>query len=314
MTPDGTTDQMTLVQTAALTWKQQHAQWLKDSKEEGEIRGRTLMDGLNYFWNVLDTSDEERQIQSLVLSSQQKYLRLVRVSEAEQAKLQQELEQLIERLWECMRRPLKPMVLRWMSGPTAQDMFNNPASYPCRDRILEALQLSGFSYIVEVLPEVNIDPTQKLCGYLVRIARNGIYDEYQTLYRSAARPAQQDSSKKAKEAELSPRKTPLNFTFIDTRIQQLPDSHQYQLEDRLIEVMVKRDLYKIIWEYCEKQLSSQDLKIMKLRWRTDPPRQFDEVAGLLGPGWSAGAVRKRHSRIMKRVRQYLQESGMVGEA
>jgi hypothetical protein len=243
MTPHEKTGQTIGINVDGVTWRNQHALWLTGKRDE-DVCARTLMDGLKYLWDVYTTSYEEQQIQTLVIAWQKNHRRLARKPCTEEEQLRQALVEISEELWERMREPLTPLVYQWISGPSAQEMFCNPASYPCRERILESLQLHCFAYIVEALPRINIDPSRSLCGYLVKIAHHRICDEYRSMYRNTAQ----------REISLDIEDTPTQqhaFTFTMLARAAAEACHQEPwLENQIIDNMTKRNLSEAIWVYC----------------------------------------------------------------
>ena len=61
-------------------------------------------------------------------------------------------------------------------------------------------------------------------------------------------------------------------------------------------------------------LDEADRQIMRLRWRSDPPVSFREIARQLGPGWAEDTVRQRHHRIINATRKQLRDQNLLDDA
>src|SRR5439155_1547273 len=91
------------------------------------------------------------------------------------------------------------------------------------------------------------------------------------------------------------------------------DPGSYNIEERMVTRIDQQALLQAVWDYWPHNLSATDFQIMKLRWQSDPPSSFGDIAEQLGAGWEEDTVRQRHHRIMNATRKYLREQGLIDD-
>jgi DNA-directed RNA polymerase specialized sigma24 family protein len=194
--------------------------------------------------------------------------------------LSQAYRLLLEELWALLAGDLRQIARGWTHSNMAPDS--------------ESLALNMFGNIVFPLPRLQIDPQRNVRNLLLTIARRGLIDDYRRSH--AGTPWRQGGY----------------ATSIDDR-PDLIDPESSTIEDRAVQRIDSEALLKAVWDYWPENLNGIEYEIVKLRWQSDPPRSFGEIAERLGPGWEEAAVRQRHHRIMNKTRRYLRESGLIDD-
>jgi len=190
--------------------------------------------------------------------------------------------QWLEKLWHEIAPDLRPVARGWLRSGIALDS--------------ESLAMNMFTYIVEKLSTLNIDPQRNVRGLLVTVARRGIIDDYQHSYA------------------VSPKRHP---SRIAVSFDTIPDLIDHQNSDVEVQVMYRIDhtvVLETVWGYWKSSLVQDDMKIMHLRWQIDPPCSFRDIAQQMGAGWIEDTVRQRHHRIMNATRKHLRDRGLLDDS
>ncbi|HEX5690025.1 MAG TPA: hypothetical protein VFX76_08480, partial [Roseiflexaceae bacterium] len=151
---------------------------------------------------------------------------------------------------------------------------------------------------------------------LITVARRRMIDDYR---RSYAAPGRRQP--KAPDEPLGPGSPGARMWQTEqeaedsantARFESGPaDEASYNADDRIASHIDHQALLAAIWSYWPKSLSADDLRIVQLRWTSDPPCSFRDIAQQLGSGWAEAAVRQRHHRILKATRNYLRSQGLL---
>lgn len=200
-----------------------------------------------------------------------------------------------ERLWYALADDLRVAARAWMNSGIASD--------------IESMALHLFSCLIPELPKLRIDPARNVRNFLLTVARRSLIDEYRKSYK----PRQ--SSPSTNETTPTARLTRMWHALVGRGsqtavvLEELADQRSHEAETILIEAIDRQHLLSIVHNYWNEHLAATDLRIMHLRYDTDPPMQYDDIAQRLGNGWTSMAVRQRHHRVMKATREYLQGMG-----
>jgi DNA-directed RNA polymerase specialized sigma24 family protein len=215
-----------------------------------------------------------------VLRCQAAYTAWAVAEEPEQQRaLSEAYRLLLEELWAILADDLRQITRGWMRSKMAPDA--------------ESLALNMFGNIMFNLPKLQIDPQRNVRNLLLTVARRGMIDAWRSHVDS-------------------PRRQAGYATSIDGR-SDLIDPVSSTIEERTVQRIDRETLLKAVWNYWPENLNGIEYEIVKLRWQSDPPRSFGEIAELLGPGWEETTVRQRHHRIMNKTRKYLRESGLIDD-
>jgi DNA-directed RNA polymerase specialized sigma24 family protein len=226
-------------------------------------------------------------------------------SENDKQALRERNRSYVELLWIALADDLRIAARSWIRSQIAPDV--------------ESLAMNMFSHIIFTLPKLRIDPARNVQGLLLTVARRGIIDEYR---RNYAAPVRRQPAGSALERAAGTRATQMwpgpsshapTVAPAEAHLEAV-DPASYDAEDRVARALDNQDVLRAIWAYWPKSLSADDFQIMRLRWLSDPPRSFKEIAQLLGAGWSEDAVRQRHHRVLKDTRAHLREHGLLDEA
>lgn len=199
--------------------------------------------------------------------------------EAEQAQYAEEYRRSLEALWEEIVPDLRRVARGWIRSGVAPD--------------LETLAMNMFSYIVFKLPVLALDNQRNIRGLLITVARRGMSDDY---YRSYAS---------------SPKRQPHIIVSFDDQL-DLADEARSGVENDAVQKVNSEGILSAVDIYWD-SLDEADRQIMHLRWRTDPPCSFREIAQQLGPGWAEDAVRQRHHRVINATRKYLRDQNLLDD-
>ena len=198
---------------------------------------------------------------------------------AEQTQYADEYRRSLEALWEEIAPDLRRVARGWIRSGIAPD--------------IETLAMNMFSYIVFKLPTLAFDAQRNIRGLLVTVARRGMSDDY---YRSYAS---------------SPKRQPNSTISFDDQI-DLADETRSGIENDAIQKVNSEGILSAVDIYWD-TLDEADRRIMHLRWRTDPPCSFRDIARQLGPGWAEDAVRQRHHRIINATRKQLRDQNLLDD-
>lgn len=205
----------------------------------------------------------------------------------------------------------------------ALEMKRDP-SYQTRHDIKETLMEEAFLGILEALPDLKINPRANLRSYLTTIGWRRLYELHSRI-----------SHRHQHEQDRLPGSTDDEATndFTDPR----SDEHYEQL----IEAMSAPSCIKAIYSYWRRNLTAENWRIMIIRLRGTPPSDDEiaelqrsgpppdseewrtmigwlvnrtkctsqEIAKMMGPGWTKEQVRTRVHRILHDTKVYLQGHG-----
>lgn len=198
---------------------------------------------------------------------------------ADQARYAGEYRRSLEALWEEIAPDLRRVARGWIRSGMAPD--------------IETLAMNMFTYIVFKLPTLAFDAQRNIRGLLVTVARRGMSDDY---YRSYAN---------------SPKRQPNSTVSFDDQL-DLADEARSEVENDTIQKVNSEEILSAVDIYWD-TLEETDRQIMHLRWRTDPPGSFRDIARQLGPGWAEDAVRQRHHRVINATRKQLRDQKLLDD-
>lgn len=219
-------------------------------------------------------AEQPDQVTTIALRCQELYAAWQRAMEpAEQASYAETYRHSLEALWEELAPDLGRAARGWIRSGVAPD--------------IEKLAMNMFSYIVFKLPSITLDNHEDTRSLLLTVARRAMSEDYQ--HRDAS----------------SSRRRPNPTVSFDEQI-DLADEARLGVENDAIQNINSESILSAVDKYWN-TLDEVDRQIMRLRWRTDPPISFREIAQQLGPGWAEDAVRQRHHRIINATRKQLRE-------
>jgi hypothetical protein len=219
-------------------------------------------------------------------------------------------------LWMLLAEPL----LRVAAGWTDSGQFEELMGTRTRGDALEALAMGMFVNIIEALPRLIIDPEKNVLGLLLTIARRGISRENRQIYRDTPRKAAAKTSRPnplpgTPDASMAPLPVsasgPMGVIDGESGEQVEPvDPESLEIEELLLRACHHQDCWNALREWMD-TLSRENLLILKSRWFVDPPISYEDIAQLLGAGWTAAAARRRMSRMLDAAAQWLRERGLL---
>ena len=200
----------------------------------------------------------------------------------------------VEHLWDALQPELHGIARRWRRSGMAPDV--------------QSLAMSMFVAIITVLPTLDIDPAGNVRGLLLTIVQRHTIDEYRKHHRipPRRRPAAAHDGTWA-DGRMWPGE---DHVAAGSAIATIADPASYDT-DSIASRVDHEHLLRAIWDYWPGQLSPLDFQIVQLRWQSEPPMHFIEIARLFGSGWEESAVRQRHHRILKETRQFLRSQGLL---
>jgi hypothetical protein len=220
----------------------------------------------------------------------------------------------LEQIYLELKADLHKLIYGWSGSRLFQERLTTQNYREAADTI--AISLLGT--IAAKLPALRLDPQLNVRGLLTTIARRDLYDQEYKIYRQ--NPHQHTNQHPLASGDpdaamwSSPHEWPGGVWYDegDSSVFVEPeDATSTDFEDRLI----TRDLAIRCWprikDLWQRELSAVDWNIITLRWSADPPVPFAEIAQHLGPGWTMGAVKMRHHRILRHTRAYLVEQKVL---
>jgi hypothetical protein len=229
------------------------------------------------------------------------------------------------RLFELIEPGLLRIASQWSErSGMAQDMRRNP-SYETRRDIERALARSTFLDILSVLTTSTIDLDGNPHSYLMTIAWRSLERQHSRIYSRRSREndpravhinegieqdAIDDSSDEAFERVISAMSAPscLKATYEHWR-------EKLDLEDWKIIITWLRGIAPNDQEIVNlanieiSEFSAERWRIMTI-WLCDRPKlTSQEIAELMGPGWTHMQVRTRIHRIIQETKEFLQGHG-----
>jgi DNA-directed RNA polymerase specialized sigma24 family protein len=216
----------------------------------------------------------------LVLQCQQAYTAWKTAHDREQQQIHSDqYRHLLEQLWLELAQDLRQVAHGWIRSNMAPDV--------------ESLAMNMFVNIVFQLPKLRIDPDKNVRNLLITVARRGQIDEYRRSYAVSGR----------RQSKMLP---------LDSQ-SEMVDPASSDAVERTVNQIDRQAVLDRVWDYWLQKLSKDDMQIMRLRWHSDPPSSFGEIAERMGPGWGEDTVRQRHYRIMTATREYLRKHGLIDD-
>lgn len=83
------------------------------------------------------------------------------------------------------------------------------------------------------------------------------------------------------------------------------------IETRVLLAMRDPQCAAEIWAFAQRALAPDDLRILEIRWRKQPPTDVAAIAAALGDGWTEAQVRSRHQRAMAYIFAHMRSLGMI---
>jgi DNA-directed RNA polymerase specialized sigma24 family protein len=231
-----------------------------------------------------------------------------------------------ERLLGLLDGDLMNIAGQWADVSSMAFEMKHDPSYRTRRRIKEKLKEIAFTGILEALPNLEIDPNDNLRSYLTTIGRRTL----QKLHVRTARRRRHEHDRSMESTD-----TEAANDFADPAYDE-----QYE---RDIRAMMAESCVKTVYEYWKLKLNAENWKLIIIWLRGIPPtddeiaqlqrsdpapdpeewrtmanwllnrtkRMGQEIAEMMGPGWTEEQVRTRIHRIVKKTREYLRGRGYV---
>jgi RNA polymerase sigma factor (sigma-70 family) len=250
------------------------------------------------------SDDQYENLAELVLLCQQSHTDWSGASSEATADARAQHGVYLEQLWAAIADDLRRVARGWMRSNIAPDV--------------ESLALNMFTDIVFSLPSLSIDPKRNVRKFLITVARRRLIDEYRRISPVPKRRASQSSDEPLTPGAAGARmwQTGQDAEYAAAAADLdagLADEASFTAEERLASRIDHQALLAAIWSYWPKSLAEDDLRIVQLRWETDPPRSFREIARQMGKDWGEATVRQRHHRILKATRAYLHSRGLLDD-
>jgi hypothetical protein len=221
-----------------------------------------------------------------------------------------------EQLWPLLAEPLLSVARSWLHGGVARDMLASPACYPSLEEVMRSLAMNMYIHVLDALPQIQVDPSKNLLAYLKTIAKRGMFDEQQRIYRSGPRrpsnPADENSlAPGSRDAHMwNQHSASHGVSPSGADAADLPDPQSLDFENQIAALLDQRACCQAIWTFWE-TLGEAEQRIVLLRWNREPPVPYEDIALQLGPGWTAQTIRQRHCRLLQRTRDHLQRLGLL---
>lgn len=201
-----------------------------------------------------------------------------------------------ENMWPLIEEVLRPLARSQLHTWVARDLMTHTTPSDGSLSSLDSLVMSLYALLQSELPKLKIDPTNNVPAFIRRVVQNRLSDQGRKLIRYHQRTISADERARG---------TPDAGAWLDSL--RAPNSEH--TAEQFIARLYYTDVFRHVHAYWEQTLNTEDNQIMQ-RWKEDPPTPFRAIAEQLGPGWTEGAVRQRHHRILQRTRAYLEEQGL----
>jgi DNA-directed RNA polymerase specialized sigma24 family protein len=215
----------------------------------------------------------------------------------------QQYDELIVELWEELQSDCMAMISARQRNDTAHDTFT--------------LAMNLFSMLVEELPSLSIDTDRPVRNLLKQILRRRNVDEWRREHPNARQRAKGSATNIEKppaagDAHMWPAHgMESSESYIPDPSDGMIDASTIDLDERIIRSIDNAQVISLIQAFWPKNLSKEDMAIMRLRYLEDPEKSFREIATRLGKGWTEETVRQRHYRAVQKTRQFLREQGFL---
>lgn len=210
------------------------------------------------------------------------------------------LQSHLEDLYQLSRQDVEKQCAYWLwRFPTL-----NTTGEHTYQRAAAQLGMNIFADIIEDLLRVTIDPNRNAYGLVMTMAHHALYDLNQrTQGHRRARPTRLLQSGDPDALMAPPTVRAAHSLSYDDEgsLLDMPDP-EVDFTARVLE----RERLRHCWPMVQRVLeatSAIDRYIFAQRVEQDPPTPFEIIAQQLGPGWTEGAVKQRHHRLMQRLKQ-----------
>jgi DNA-directed RNA polymerase specialized sigma24 family protein len=252
-----------------------------------------------------DSDSEQPTLDQIILLCQQSHSEWSAAPANEHATARAQYRANLEQLWVAIADDLRLVARGWMRSNMAPDT--------------ESLALNMFAHLVMSLPNLKIDPARNVRKFLITVARRRMIDDYRRSYAAPGRRSPKTDDQPLDPGAPGARMWQTERDAEDAAASSqldagIADEASYTAEEQLAARIDHQALLAAIWSYWPKSLSAEDLRIVRMRWATEPPCSFREIARRLGGVWAEDAVRQRHHRILKATRDYLRSCGLLDES
>lgn len=231
----------------------------------------------------------QRYLPAVVRSYQASYARLQTTMDSLRIeRLRAQLQASADELWRLLESNLMQETQPWVRIGMAPDAG--------------ALAMMRFAYILEALPRLKVDRQRTMRKLLLAVGQRGLIGEYRWAYSFEPLGLRRQIDRAAE---------PHVGDLLSESVKIVDTSHSP--EETTVDRLDREQMLRILRNYWQMTLSAVDLQIVRLRWQSDPPRSFDDIANELGAGWTANSVLLRHHRIMQRTRSYLRDQGLLDD-
>lgn len=222
---------------------------------------------------------------------------------ARQDALRQSSLALNAELFTALAEPLREVARGWRWSDLGRDAAPRDRGQPLSTAAEAFLVDSLFFYILDALPTLKLRQATQLVPYLKRVARNGLFDEDYRVYRGYPPPRRGRTPPRIARLQ-----APRTNEDSEQEHQEPADPQTLDADSALIAALDRTHCLALIYELWARW-PNPDRLIMEARWRHEPRQSFEAIALALGPGWTAEAVRQRHTRAMQRTRDHLRGNG-----
>lgn len=203
--------------------------------------------------------------------------------------------QLIERE---LAAPLVREAWGWRGSHAFREVLESLSREEGIDAAVQRFARLLFLHILVQLPKLKVDDSKDAVGLLVVVARRGMRREEQRMYHRHL-----GGNGRGTQVPLRLSQVALDDTEID-----IPDAEsEAELEDLLDRLARKGQLQRLVMVLSDLRHDPIEYQILERRLLTEPPLPYADLARLLGPGWTAAAVRQRFTRLCARLRKQIDD-------
>lgn len=263
--------------------------------------------------STLEQPVEETALRNSVYEYQRAYEQWAgSTDQIARGKARLQLQQAQERLWPQIAEAMAAVAKQWFGSTIGRELAPATAqtSFPRSADALDSLAMSMYLYVIEALPQLEVNPDLSLRSCLKQIARRRLIDDERRQKRRLlghiTRPAEPITS--TRESAMWFERVRGQGLAFDGEQAEIADPASQNEADAITCRLDRSEVLAAVHHFWKTTLTDDDRAIMR-RWDQDPPTTFRELAEQLGAGWTDSMIRQRHHRIMQRTRSYLAEQG-----
>ena len=209
--------------------------------------------------------------------------------EATRLRLSAEAMAAAEVIWQQLRDDLCKRAGRWLGGPLGEETHQRGAEARA------SIAMSMFLDVLNWLDRMEIDPARNLRAMLLTEAYFRTIDSYRKVYTTPNGTLTLTISE-GEDAYREQHTVALGVYHEANGLVEPVDPTSLEHEERMISRVDSRVYAQLIQQFIAENLTPSQQFVIEQRLFKQPPTHYDQIARLLGSGWTAEASRQAYSR------------------